>query len=765
MLKPVSTHLIDRIGTRVLAATLFVVPLAYCSNLADPFAFAKRTLMMVAALALWGLALVPTVEVRPRLVSPARTLALLLLVFAAVACCVAVNRGLALWGLLDLVVGVGLFLATARFARDPRHVSLLLRATLVAAALVALGSLLQVFIPAASGGPIALFLPPNRGGSTLGDPGLVVQFLVLALPMGVGAAALSADAWRQACGGLLGLVAAALVFIGRPEGWMAGLAALILVVLARVVQVAGHGGRWSDLAPDPGGASLRALLIAGIVISAAVSVSRLTLLYPTHKPVEPLAGTALLTPTTGNPAADRASAIPGTLALIKRHPLGVGPANFRHAFLEVAWTEVPGSPFSLSHQAVHAGNAFLEMTAEAGVPGGLVLVFLVLVVLIQVLLVTARAVAPWDGVGAAACAAVGTMAAVALLGAPFQEPVPALLFWVTAGIVQTALLRAESVPGIFRVLVPRERAASPGFIRGRSGVYAGAALWLAVTVALGFAVFDRARSSRLTLIGQGAFYAGRYEAALQALGQPPARRSPDHLPHVLAAGSYLRLGLYDAAAREFSETLRRSPHFIAAFLGRAAAMQSQGYWDLADADYRAALKIWPNNADVNLALADLDTTRGRLDDALDDYRRVMQINPNLADTYFKMGEIFMRRNQLDEAIEAYQVCGMKNPKYPHMHLRLGDAFFQKGLQEMSLNYYQAAANDDDKDVQARLRIANAFHVLGRSCEAKESLEAARDLETDTTHRDTILDLIKKVEPDCKKQGKPPSARRAPAKKR
>ena len=405
------------------------------------------------------------------------------------------------------------------------------------------------------------------------------------------------------------------------------------------------------------------------------------------------------------------------------------------------------------------------MAAEAGVSGGLAFALLVLVVLVQALLATTRAVVPWDGVGAAACATVGTMAAVALLGGAFQEPVPALLFWVTAGIVQTALLRAESVAGILRVLVPRERAASPGFIRGRSGVYAGAALWLAVTVALGFAVFDRARSSRLTLIGQGAFYAGRYEAALQALGQPPARRSPDHLPHVLAAGSYLRLGLYDPAAREFSETLRRSPHFIAAFLGRAAAMQSQGYWDLADADYRAALKIWPNNADVNLALADLDTTRGRLDDALDDYRRVMQINPNLADTYFKMGEIFMRRNQLDEAIEAYQVCGMKNPKYPHMHLRLGDAFFQKGLQEMSLNYYQAAANDDDKDVQARLRIANAFHVLGRSCEAKESLEAARDLETDTTHRDTILDLIKKVEPDCKKQGKPPSARRAPAKKR
>jgi len=143
-----------------------------------------------------------------------------------------------------------------------------------------------------------------------------------------------------------------------------------------------------------------------------------------------------------------------------------------------------------------------------------------------------------------------------------------------------------------------------------------------------------------------------------------------------------------------------------------------------------------------------------VDAALDDYRQVMELNPNQADTYFRMGELFLRRDQIDEAIEAFRVCAMKNPKYPRVLLRLGDAFFQKGLQEMALRYFQAAANADGKDIQARLRIANTQHALGKMCEAQDALEAARDLETDTARRDGILDLIKKIEPECRKERGP-----------
>jgi len=82
------------------------------------------------------------------------------------------------------------------------------------------------------------------------------------------------------------------------------------VIIARVAQVSGRGSRLSELLPDPGGASTRAFLITGIVVVSAVSLARLTILYPSLKPVEPLSGTSLLSPTTGNPTADRAAAIP-----------------------------------------------------------------------------------------------------------------------------------------------------------------------------------------------------------------------------------------------------------------------------------------------------------------------------------------------------------------------------------------------------------------------------------------------------------------------
>ncbi len=759
MAQPESPGPTDRTAAWIVAAVSFVVPLLYCSRLADPFALPKRAALLAAAIAIAALAaLRPSRGETARVSTPALWPAGVLLILAAIACGRAPNVGLALWGLLDLAAGVLLFAGMTRCVRDLDSVGLVLRSYLCAAAAAGLASLLQVFLPGAQGSWLAAILPPNRGGSTLGDAALVAQCLILALPVGVGAAVLSQGRWRLVCGGLLGLVAAALLFVGRPEGWIGAAATLGLIVLARVLQAAGRGRRWSDLVPDPSGDGLRVFLVGGLVLLVIVTLSRFAALYPGGRPVTPLTGVSLLSPTTGDPGADRAAAIAGTLSLLRLHPLGVGPGCWRHAFLEVAWQNPGGTPFTLSHQAVHPGNSFLEMAAETGVVGGLAFAFLVLIVLGQSLLAAWRVGPPWDGAGSTALAAIGSLVVMSFFGAPFQEPAPSLVFWIAAAVAQAAGARVQGVPVILRRLLPRVLPGAPRLpLAGRAAQIAGVA-WLTGVVALGFLVWDRTRASMLSLEGQGAFYSGQYEAALLKFGGPAERRSPEHLPRVLMASSYLRLKFYKLAAQEFGEALKRSPYFISAYLGRASAWESLGLWDQSEADYRAALRLWPRNPDILLGLARLDTERGRLDAALDDYRQVMQINPELADTYFMMGEIFLRRSQLDEAIEAYRVCGMKNPKYPRMHLRLGDAFFQKGLQQMALRYYQAAAAEDDKDIDTRLRLANAYHALGQPCDAKEALEAARDLETDTRRRQEILDLLKKIETQCHATPAKPSGR-------
>lgn len=740
----------DRIAIGILAVASCLVPLVYASTLADPFALPKRIVLLAAALLLLGLALYRQPEPdHARLGSPALLLALLFALCALMTCATALNRGLALWGCLDILVGVGLFAATVRFVRRPEGAGVIFGALLASAGLVGLSALAQIAIPGAESGWLVALLPPNRGGATLGDPGLTCQFLILALPLGVGAAALSSGALRLFCGALLGAVATALVFVGRPEGWIAGGAALGLVVVARIARAAGRGGRWSDLAPDLAGESLRSFLIAVIVVLVAIALSRLTILQPSGRPVAPLEGVSLLTPTTGDPFSDRAASIPGTLALILKHPLGVGAGNWRHAFLEVAWTAVAHSPFTLNHQAVHAGNSFLETASETGIPGGLAFALLIALLLVQSLVAASRAEAPWDGIAGASFAVIGSMAVMAFFGAPFQEPAPSLIFWIAAGLTQVAACHLPASPVPLARLMPRQRPPRVAPPRGRRATTAIGVACGILALGLGWQVVDRVRASAQTLAGQGAYYSGQYEAALRAFGQGACRRSPDHMPRVLAASAYLRLKFFDLAGREFEEALKRSPHFVSAYLGRAAARETQGLWDQADADYQAALAIWPHNPEILLALARLNTSRGRLDDALDNYREVILVDPALAEAYYKMGEIFLRRRQLDSAIEAFRVCGMKNPKYPGMHMRLGDSYFENGLQDMALRYYQAAAGIDDKSVEVRLRIANTLHALGRPCEAREPLEAARDLETDATRRGAILDLIKRVESDCR----------------
>jgi tetratricopeptide (TPR) repeat protein len=760
---------IDRAATVLIALFLLAVPLAHSATLDDPFAMPKDLLAQAVAWILLALGVAAALRAGGAARSgaagegpgPTRTPTLLALAFLAAAglsVLPAVNRGLALEGLLDLATGVALLWAVSRFVRRPEGAALVLRATLAGATLVAVGSLAQVFDPGLSlslGG--VSILPPTKGGATLADPGLLAQFLILALPAGLGAAALSGPIWRQIWGGCLGLVTAALVFAGRPEGWIAALATTFLLVAARVAQVGLGDRKWSRLAPELDGVSLRATLVAAIVMVAVVAVSRWPVEARGPKAAAPLQSVTLLAPTTGDPSADRSAGVRGSLALLRLHPLGVGPANWRHAFLEVAWTRVRPSPFTLNHQALHAGNDLLERTAETGLAGGALFALLLAALLAGSALAMARAPAPWDAAAYAACGTLLAALVTACLGSPFEEPSSALLVWVMAGLALAALERVPVVPVWLRFpsgagggrLLPPRRAAGTAL--------AAAAALLAAGVPLAIHAARRVEAARLALAGQAAFYAGNYRAALLTLNRPPLRRSPEHLPSMLAASAALRLGVGDAAERGYGEVLRRSPWFISAYLGRAAARQGAGHYDLAQDDLEAALRIWPDNLEAHLALARLLAIRGMPDAALDEYRNVARMNDTVAEPYFGMGEIFQRRAQYDEAIEAFRVCLTKDPRYPRLQLALGDAFYAKGLVDMALRAYQAAAELDQKDIGARLKIANSYHALNRYCEAKEALEAARDLETDVARRSTILELIDKIDRDCvkeKKSGKP-----------
>jgi len=745
---------IERAATLIIALLVGAVPLLHSGALADPFELPKKTAILSAALVLLALALLSRFadgETSCRW-SVADLLAGLVAVSAGTALLTAPNRGLALISFVDLLASLVVARAVARYVRQPSSVKLILGAALAGAALVAIGTIAQVFVPGFFWAPGGIsILPPSKAGASLGEAGLAVQFLVIALPAGVGALALWSGRLRAAWAGCLGLVLLALVFAGRPEGWAVGAMILVVLVVSRFLQVARSDREWTRLVPELGGDGVRSIVIAAIVALLILAIGRFPNLLPGGAPASPLDGVALLSPTTGDPVVDRRAGERGSLALLRLHPQGVGPGNWRIAFLEVAWTHLDKSPFSLNHQPWHAGSNFLERAAELGVAGGACLVLLVLVLLLQAWSAATRAPSPWNIAGLIGFNVVLATAIAAFYGEPFEEPAAALLFWITAGLVQVAASQARAGTGRLSGLVAiHER---PPRRAGRTVNLVLVLLFAGAAAFAGSLGAGRLKASGQIREGMAQYYAGRHEAAVQVFRQAAVQASPDHLPRMEAGSSYLHLGFNELAAREFGEALRRSPWFPAAHLGRASAYQSLGRYDLAEEDLRAALAIWPDNSETRLALAHLNAVRGKIDAAIEEYTEIARRNPALAEPYFQMGQLYLRRGQADEAIESFRACGMKNPRYPKLANAVGDAFFKKGLLEMALRAYQGGAANDEKDADLRLKIANTEHALGQFCDAQSALEAARDLEADATRRASILDLIRKVEPDCRKQNK------------
>jgi tetratricopeptide (TPR) repeat protein len=741
----------DRISVLIVSALLFLTPLAHSGTLSDPFGLPKSILVLCGALLLLLAAILDALRgvPRPRMRSAALGLIAAFVLAASLATALSSNRGIALRGLVEIAGMAVVAWAAARSTRDPGDAAWMMRSALAGASLVAAGSVLQVFRPGFSIaiGELSL-LPPAPAGASLGDPGLAAQLLLVALPMGIGAAGLSSGATRLLCGAALGVLLAALLLASRPEGWIVGAGVLLLLATTRAIQAARSTEGLVGLLPDPSGGTSRATIVATAVLLVVLALSHAPGIASAEHPVAPLDSVSLLAPTTGNPASDRAAAARGSGALLLVHPLGVGPSYWRHAFLEVAWSRVAASPFDLGHQAIHAGNSILELAAETGIAGGLIFAALCFLLVVQAGRAAFLDPGPW---GTVAYAGLNTLLAAGLaafFGSPFQETATVLLVWVTAGVTQAAAVKA-SLPGITGRFAREVPPGEPGRSPRRLLAWVALALWIPLAVGSALWVSSRLEAARRTLAAQGSMSSGDLRRVIETLDVSPMRRSPDHLPFALLADAFLRSGAWDRSVEAFTATLDRSPWYPAAYLGRATAWEAQGRYDRAEADLLAALRIWPDAPEILLRRARLDARRGRIDAALEGYRNLARVSPKMPDPWCGMGDLYLGLGRVDAAMEAYGACGSRNPGFPGVNLGMAESYERRGMYEMALNYYQRAAGADDKNVAIRLRIANLYDQMGQFCSAKDSLMAARDLESDTSRRGLILDLIDTIDPKCR----------------
>jgi tetratricopeptide (TPR) repeat protein len=273
---------------------------------------------------------------------------------------------------------------------------------------------------------------------------------------------------------------------------------------------------------------------------------------------------------------------------------------------------------------------------------------------------------------------------------------------------------------------------------------------------------DPAQPDALHLLGVMALEAGKYEAAIEYIGQAIRlngsvaafhnnlgsaferhgklneaiacyRRALELEPDI--AEAYYNLGIalkdqenLDEAVACFRRAVELRPYFVDAHNNLANALRHQGKLDEALACYRRALELKPNYVEAHNNLGNALKDQGLLNEAVACYRRALQLKPDYAEAYFNLGNAFLDQEKLDEAVAASRRALELKPDYAEAHNNLGIALRDQNKMDEAVACFQRALALKPNYAEAQLSLGELHIQLGEMAEAELAFRAALELQ-------------------------------------
>jgi tetratricopeptide (TPR) repeat protein len=699
-----------------LAATSLAIPFVFLGSLGDPFQLPKQLVFRWGAIAVLGFWLAGTWSAsRIVLRRSAVTAPVFFLVFIAMLSVFqAPNAAEASSEVRDAFLAcLVLFLSLPVLEKKDRLVGSCLG--LAAVATAALGTL-QLLV-----GPGMTLLPPTQGGALVGDVTVASIFVGSVLPLLFGLAA--APGWG-ARGWMVGAaVGTAFVALGRtPAAWLGSLVGLAVLAAATFRRSPGSPRPFRV----PGRSWLAAAGIAALLV-LSVSWTRGFSLWssPPSLKIAELQGPVL-----------RLETWRATLQMMLRHPLGIGAGSWRRVFPQEAGALTPRSPFTSSRWPQSAGNEFLQVGSELGVPGLFLLIWLALR-----LLGSGWRNREEGATRAGALASLAALAGCALLSSPLREP---LLLWSATLLAALATAPRGSSPDparpMFAVQMEPRRRRALGLV--------AALLGAALVVLSGWDTYRLAASSAALQSGQAACVQRDYARAIPALRRASRMDPASSLARYLNGVCALASGRGDLAEPELRAALDLNPRDAAALLALGSAYRSQGKLTDALGAVERARNVWPTDEEVNLALGDARGSLGDVAGAAQAYRTALATNPHSVQGYLKLGSLMEAHGKVAGAVSAFSAAADLDPYLPEALSRLGGAYLKQGDYEAAVQVYQGMLSFLPDDVSALTNLARTYVGMQRPCDALAKLERARALERDPRRRDALEKALAEVASKC-----------------
>jgi tetratricopeptide (TPR) repeat protein len=188
--------------------------------------------------------------------------------------------------------------------------------------------------------------------------------------------------------------------------------------------------------------------------------------------------------------------------------------------------------------------------------------------------------------------------------------------------------------------------------------------------------------------------------------------------HQLALGkSFLDIGQYEAAKREYQEALKIDPANNEAQMGLYKAgvygpIQEQYSPEVVEQRINLILEVNPEDPHAYAFLGDLYITINE-DTAIENYEKAKSLDPNVAMAYFGLGFLYGRRGRgrLDEAIEMLETAS-KLSKLNQKYLNnLGSLYAKNKQYSQAIEIYERVLKLDEAYLLTFCEIAKVHQLM------------------------------------------------------
>jgi len=180
---------------------------------------------------------------------------------------------------------------------------------------------------------------------------------------------------------------------------------------------------------------------------------------------------------------------------------------------------------------------------------------------------------------------------------------------------------------------------------------------------------------------------------------------------LLAGYVHKSRGLNEQAVADFTETIKRNPNAVTAYVNRGYVLNDLRRSQLAAADFESALKREPNNGEAHLGLAYADLGLRKSDEAIRQSNLAERASGDSLALHVIRATAYGRMDMLTSAAREYQAALKFAPNDGALHIGLGNTYFAEHRYHEAIGELEIAEKFSPDNPQLYAWLARSYAGL------------------------------------------------------